>query len=105
MCSEVAPQFGFSGPRIPTGGGWELIVTQTEGAEGRTEECVAVGDRCAAFGGDRLEVGQTVSIPFLFHEPIEACETVFQFRGRSLQCVSQLRLTTSMNMVVPLRFR
>ena len=84
MCSEVAPQFGFSGPRTPSGGGWELIVTQAEGAEGRTEECIAVGDRCAAFRGDRLEMGQTVLIPFLFHEPIEAYETVFQFGGRPL---------------------
>lgn len=60
---------------------------------------------CAAFRNDWFEIGQIISIPFLFYELIEAWETVFQLRGRSLQCVGQLRLATPINIGIPVGFR
>ena len=102
--AQVTPQFGFSGPGGPSGGRREPVVTQTERAEGRPEECIAIGDRCAPFRGYRLEMRLAMLIPFLFDEPIEASEAVFQFGVQTLERLSQLLLATAVDVRAPLRF-
>ena len=76
----------------------------TEGAESRTAKGVAVGDGCAAFGGDRFEMYLTMLIPFLFDVPIETSEAILQFRRRSLQRLRELCLSTVVNVCASLNF-